>query len=147
MEQTGRNQWQPMANANATKTASTSQTVATGCDQLPIGAHGKEGVDGSSPSEGFHRSPAKAGFLSSNELTHLTARVRSRYASVTPACRSRPFSAVSFTPNVESRGDLSTWDRRLLERIPADLKKRDRVGQLQTARRSALRCHRDLSSN
>jgi hypothetical protein len=28
------------------------ELVATGRDQLPIGAHGKEGVDGSSPSEG-----------------------------------------------------------------------------------------------
>jgi len=31
---------------------------ATGCDQLPIGAHGKEGVDGSSPSEGLFKIPA-----------------------------------------------------------------------------------------
>ena len=30
-----------------------AQTVAMGCDRLPIAAHGKEGVDGSSPSEGF----------------------------------------------------------------------------------------------
>jgi hypothetical protein len=28
-----------------------AKTVATGCDRLPIGAHGKEPVDGSSPSE------------------------------------------------------------------------------------------------
>ena len=27
--------------------------VATHCDQLPLRAHGKEGVDGSSPSEGL----------------------------------------------------------------------------------------------
>src|SRR5437879_12133615 len=31
----------------------TSETVAIGCDQLPATLHGKEGVDGSSPSEGF----------------------------------------------------------------------------------------------
>jgi hypothetical protein len=30
-----------------------AKTVAGGCDQLPLRAHGKEGVDGSSPSEGF----------------------------------------------------------------------------------------------
>jgi len=30
-----------------------AKTVAMRCDQLPIGAHGKEGFDGSSPSEGF----------------------------------------------------------------------------------------------
>jgi hypothetical protein len=29
-----------------------AKTVAAGCDQLPFGFHGKEGVDGSSPSEG-----------------------------------------------------------------------------------------------
>jgi hypothetical protein len=29
-----------------------AQTVAVGCDQLPESFHGKEGVDGSSPSEG-----------------------------------------------------------------------------------------------
>jgi hypothetical protein len=31
------------------------KTVAVRCDWLPIGAHGKEGVDGSSPSEGFRK--------------------------------------------------------------------------------------------
>jgi hypothetical protein len=35
-----------------------AKTVASGCGQLPIGAHGKEGVDGSSPSEGFRFSLA-----------------------------------------------------------------------------------------
>ena len=30
-----------------------AKTVAMGCDRLPFGAHGKEGVDGSSPSEGL----------------------------------------------------------------------------------------------
>src|SRR6266498_4169387 len=30
-----------------------AETVAVGCDQLPSGPHGKEGVDGSSPSEGL----------------------------------------------------------------------------------------------
>src|SRR5437870_13502656 len=29
------------------------QTIATGCHLLPFGSHGKEAVDGSSPSEGF----------------------------------------------------------------------------------------------
>jgi hypothetical protein len=29
-----------------------AQTVAVGCDRLPESFHGKEGVDGSSPSEG-----------------------------------------------------------------------------------------------
>src|SRR5207247_2313656 len=30
-----------------------AKTLAVGCHRLPPGAHGKEGVDGSSPSEGF----------------------------------------------------------------------------------------------
>src|ERR671931_1134549 len=34
-----------------------AETVAVGCDRLPKGAHGKEGVDGSSPSEGSARAP------------------------------------------------------------------------------------------
>ena len=39
-----------------------AKTVATGCDQLPTRRHGKEGVDGSSPSEGSKR-PANRHFL------------------------------------------------------------------------------------
>jgi hypothetical protein len=35
-----------------------AKTVAVGCHWLPIGAHGKEGVDGLSPSEGFQERPA-----------------------------------------------------------------------------------------
>src|SRR6266487_3876508 len=34
-----------------------AKTVATGCHQLPATFHGKEGVDGSSPSEGSAKSP------------------------------------------------------------------------------------------
>jgi hypothetical protein len=40
-----------------------AETVAVGCDQLPIEAHGKEGVDGSSPSEGFDKNPANQTFV------------------------------------------------------------------------------------
>ena len=56
MEQSGRNQSQPVANASPGKPRKQAQTVATGCAQLPI--DGKEGVDGSSPSEGFVKAPA-----------------------------------------------------------------------------------------
>ncbi len=41
-----------VANHGASETAETSENRAVGCDRLPIAAHGKEGVDGSSPSEG-----------------------------------------------------------------------------------------------
>ena len=37
-----------------------AKTVAVCCDQLPEAAHGEEGVYGSSPSEGLHKSPANA---------------------------------------------------------------------------------------
>jgi hypothetical protein len=30
------------------------ETFATGCHRLPFGSHGKEGVSGSSPEEGFN---------------------------------------------------------------------------------------------
>ena len=39
------------------------ESVATGCHQLPETFHGKEGVDGSSPSEGFHKKASKWGFF------------------------------------------------------------------------------------
>jgi len=44
MEPSGRNQWQPVANAPSLKTAEKqAKTVAVACDQLPFGAHGKKG--------------------------------------------------------------------------------------------------------
>jgi hypothetical protein len=59
MEPGGRNQWQPVANAARPKTLQQGKTVAMGCYRLPIGAHGKEAFDGSSPSEGFTKPPPK----------------------------------------------------------------------------------------
>jgi hypothetical protein len=47
---TGGNQWQIRT---ARKPRKQAKTVAVGCDQLPESFHGKEGVDGSSPSGGF----------------------------------------------------------------------------------------------
>jgi hypothetical protein len=41
----------PWQMARKEKRLKQAKTVATGCDQLPIGAHGTEGVGGSSPSE------------------------------------------------------------------------------------------------
>jgi hypothetical protein len=59
MEPTGRNPWQPVANGTAARTAQTGETVAAACDRLPETFHGKEGVDGSSPSEVFEEKPCK----------------------------------------------------------------------------------------
>jgi hypothetical protein len=45
----GGNWWQIPTRGEQFKRA---KTVAVSCDRLPIGAHGKEGVSGSSPEEG-----------------------------------------------------------------------------------------------
>ncbi len=51
-----------------------AKTVATGCDQLPIGAHGKEGVDGSSPSEGSAKAAEIAAFCVKGTCTSSSMR-------------------------------------------------------------------------
>jgi hypothetical protein len=43
--------------------AKTLQTVASACHQLPPRAHGKEGVNGSSPLEGSAKAPEIGAFL------------------------------------------------------------------------------------
>ena len=45
---------EPVANPIGAEAAKTSENVAVGCDQLREAAHGKEGVSGSSPEEGFN---------------------------------------------------------------------------------------------
>jgi hypothetical protein len=78
MEPSGRNRWQPGANGAAAKWLRQANSVAVGCDRLPIGAHGKEGVDGSSPSEGFGYLPA---------CRHNRDRIRSRQTLIDDAAR------------------------------------------------------------
>jgi hypothetical protein len=51
---TGGNQWQIGRPQKPQKQA---KSVATGCQRLPETFHGKEGVDGSSPSEGSAKAP------------------------------------------------------------------------------------------
>jgi hypothetical protein len=65
MEPSGRNRWQPVATGVSAKTAKSSKTVAVDCDRLPEMFHRKEGVDGSSSSEGSRREeiPVNRGFL------------------------------------------------------------------------------------
>ena len=63
MEPRGCNRGQPVANRKASETAETGKTVAAGCHQLPQTFHGKEGVDGSSPSEGFTKGQQMAFFV------------------------------------------------------------------------------------
>jgi hypothetical protein len=57
MEQSGRNPWQPVTSRTAARTAQTSPNRCRGLRLSPIGAHGKEGVDGSRPSEGSAKGP------------------------------------------------------------------------------------------
>jgi len=53
MEPSGRNPRQPVANGAAARTAQTGENLLPrAADRLPETFHGKEGVDGSSPSEG-----------------------------------------------------------------------------------------------
>jgi hypothetical protein len=53
MEPRGCHRWQPSQIARPRKRLNQAKTVAAGCDQLPFEAHGKEGVDASSPSGGL----------------------------------------------------------------------------------------------
>src|SRR5205085_9516509 len=55
MEQRGRNGWQTFGSPKRGKWLDLARTVATGCHRLRFRSHGKEGVDGSSPSEGSRR--------------------------------------------------------------------------------------------
>jgi hypothetical protein len=63
--------------------------VAVGCDQLPPNLDGKEGVDGSSPSEGFAKAPLVGAFMLF--CSGLVARRRTcgRYGAVSGAFRSK----------------------------------------------------------
>ena len=46
MEQSGRNQSQPVARGTARKRLAEAKILAVGCDRLPPGPYGKEGVEG-----------------------------------------------------------------------------------------------------
>jgi hypothetical protein len=45
MEPSGRNQWQPVADAVAAKPQEQAKSVAVGCEPLPLNLDGKEGVN------------------------------------------------------------------------------------------------------
>jgi hypothetical protein len=63
MEPRGCNRWQPVANRLDPEAPKEAKTVAAGCDRLPQAAHGKEGVDGSSQSEGSAKAAQIAAFV------------------------------------------------------------------------------------
>ncbi len=51
-----------------------AKIVAVGCDQLPESFHGKEGVDGSSPSEGSAKAPHVGAFLFRSTCSRVNVR-------------------------------------------------------------------------
>src|SRR5213080_2544485 len=63
MEPRGCNRSQSAAHRRSAKAAEQAETVAVGCDQLPSGVMVREGVDGSSPSEGFAKAPQTGLFV------------------------------------------------------------------------------------
>jgi hypothetical protein len=96
MEPSGRNWWQPLASGRARKRLKQAdrQPVATHGNRL--GAHGKEGVNGSSPLEGFREAPAQQLLLLSGE----------------EKLRSGGFHETSTAPNVTAAdGCASVGDR------------------------------------
>jgi hypothetical protein len=62
MEPRGCNRWQSAASHAVARTAEIGKTVATGCHPFPEKFHVREGVDGSSPSEGSAKAPHDATF-------------------------------------------------------------------------------------
>jgi hypothetical protein len=61
MEPSGRNRWQPVANATAPKRLNEAKTVAVGCDRLPEWFHGKQGVSRGLPPVAGGPLPVKEG--------------------------------------------------------------------------------------
>src|SRR5207245_11639580 len=80
MEPSGCNRWQPVANAQPPGAAKASKTFAVGCD-------GKEGDDGSSPSEGFAIPPAQPSSLFSVVTPAVVFGVHASSTSVHDALR------------------------------------------------------------
>ena len=62
MEPSGRNQWQPVANATGRKRVKQTDRQALATHGNGPRAHGKEGVNGSSPLEGLKKGPQMRAF-------------------------------------------------------------------------------------
>jgi hypothetical protein len=88
-----------------------AKTFAVGRDQLPATFHGKEGVDGSSPSEGSGKAPEIGAFpLGSTCSVINVPKVWSRLWSLQGSER-RPVSAARFTSSMD-RSNLIHGKRR-----------------------------------
>jgi hypothetical protein len=101
---------QPVASGrksgSARKPQTQAKTVAMGCDQLPRAAHGKEGVDGSSPSEGSAKAPQNGGFCVDRTCTRREVPIE------VPLCTLAKYA--SFLGEADRTGDY----RRTLEERP-----------------------------
>jgi hypothetical protein len=96
-----------------------AKTVAVGCDRLPIGSHGKEGVSGSSPEEGFQNN-LQSGNFGRVVLPDQTCAGTSRehQGTLAPFC-SRLSSLMTRRPGRSARVDplaLGAEDRERLGR-------------------------------
>jgi hypothetical protein len=60
---------------HARKPQNQAETVAVGCDRLPSAGHGKEGVDGSSPSESSAKTAELGRFFGRCHLQELQCAV------------------------------------------------------------------------
>jgi hypothetical protein len=63
MEPSGRNQWQAVENRPRKKSVRSGQNRCRGLRAVAVTQNGKEGVDGSSPSEGLDKVPVNRVFL------------------------------------------------------------------------------------
>ena len=98
---TGGNRWQIEQPRKRLKQA---KPVAVGCDESPGHENGKEGVDGSSPSEGSAKAPQSATFFSP---VHLHDPQRAVYGALYEAFRLRSLSFPLF-PAVGNGHSAST---------------------------------------
>jgi hypothetical protein len=74
MEPSRRDQWQQRQIGGPPKPQEQAKSVAVGCDWLPRPSNGEEGVDGSSPSEGFAKAPQIGAFCFERTCTISSVR-------------------------------------------------------------------------
>jgi hypothetical protein len=108
------------------------------CPPVPLrNLHGKEGVDGSSPSEGFRKRPAYRGSLLS--VTTLASSWRTHFSprALPDQRRGHPARAAQASRRSDPRSAPAT-DRRTLARTTASVHSRERAPPLTRARKSSL---------
>ncbi len=81
MEPRGCNWWQSTAIGQTRKRRKQAKTVAVRSDRLPREVQGKEGVDGSSPSEGSAKARKPASLISARLQTTRTFGIAHMFAA------------------------------------------------------------------